>query len=91
MKKTCKRCNKSKDVVEFYRNKKCADGIHVWCKECCKEYERERNKKRTQDRAWSRKTRLERLKAEMRNEEYMENATEYLAGLIAKEIVCPDD
>ena len=34
--KLCKKCNTSKDISEFYKNKNKKDGYHYMCKSCSK-------------------------------------------------------
>jgi hypothetical protein len=34
MDKICNKCNASKPLTEFNKNKNKADGYHVWCKKC---------------------------------------------------------
>ena len=34
--KTCSRCGNTKDDNEFYKNARLKDGLHSWCKACCK-------------------------------------------------------
>jgi len=36
--KKCTKCKRTLSKTEFYRNKRAKDGLHVWCKECNKEY-----------------------------------------------------
>ena len=36
--KTCSKCTTDKAVSEFHRNKTAKDGLHNWCKVCCKQY-----------------------------------------------------
>lgn len=38
MNKTCKKCGVEKDVSNFSKQTKAADGYFVWCKDCSKEY-----------------------------------------------------
>ena len=35
--KTCKKCNKNKEINEFYKNKAKKDGFDIYCKICNKE------------------------------------------------------
>lgn len=42
MKKICSKCDEEKDIELFSKNSKNKDGRHAWCKECFKDYERER-------------------------------------------------
>lgn len=49
MTKTCTNCGQVKDEGEFYRDKTQVDGLAVWCKECRKEQERDRYRKK---RGW---------------------------------------
>ena len=50
--KKCSGCKIIKKVEEFYRCVKRADGLVVWCKECCKKYN---NEHRTESNNLSRK------------------------------------
>lgn len=34
--KICARCGHMKPLSEYYRNKNCKDGIHLYCNECVK-------------------------------------------------------
>jgi len=34
--KTCTKCLLTKDVSEFYKRVRSSDGLHNWCKDCCK-------------------------------------------------------
>jgi len=36
--KHCNKCNTDKSPNAFYKSKKARDGLHSWCKECCREY-----------------------------------------------------
>lgn len=40
--KICGRCKKEKSISEFNKNTKAKDGLGRWCRECLKEYNRER-------------------------------------------------
>lgn len=40
-KKTCSRCKTSRDLADFSRQSRRPDGLHVWCKGCCRDYNRE--------------------------------------------------
>jgi len=37
--KTCSKCNIEKELLEFYKQTRRVDGLHPWCKLCCKSYE----------------------------------------------------
>jgi hypothetical protein len=39
-KKRCPRCGIDKDESEFWLNPKAKDGLQVWCKSCCRDYNR---------------------------------------------------
>lgn len=43
MSKVCYRCNHLKSNNEFSKNKRNKDGLQNWCKECNKEYQKERH------------------------------------------------
>lgn len=45
MTKKCSRCNKTKNQEEFRKHKRNIDGLHIWCKTCCREYDRDWYKK----------------------------------------------
>lgn len=38
MDKLCRRCKEEKDLSEFSKRSKEKDGLHYYCKQCCKEY-----------------------------------------------------
>lgn len=38
MLKKCSKCDKSKSVCKFYKNKKYKDGLSCWCRKCSNEY-----------------------------------------------------
>ena len=38
--KQCSMCKKIKNLQDFRKRSKSADGLMVWCRECCAEYER---------------------------------------------------
>lgn len=42
--KTCTRCGIEKQFSEFNKNTKNVDRLHVWCRECTQEYNRNRKK-----------------------------------------------
>lgn len=44
--KVCKKCNATKPLDEFYPNPSCKDGHYNWCKDCHKEYNKEKYRKR---------------------------------------------
>ena len=37
--KTCSKCNKTKPVTDYYRNKNNSDGLQYYCKSCMKAYQ----------------------------------------------------
>ncbi len=39
--KTCSRCKVERETTEFVRQSKRPDGLHVWCKRCCLDYNRD--------------------------------------------------
>ena len=44
--KTCSKCSKEYPVSDFFKHKQTKDGLHSWCKSCCKEgNEKSRQKK----------------------------------------------
>lgn len=45
--KSCRQCLLAKDLVEFHKDPKRSDGLHVWCKACKRAYDRERYLDRT--------------------------------------------
>ena len=48
--KRCSKCGKVKPVTEFYKNRTSKDGLRFWCKECCRQYDRESYKKNREKR-----------------------------------------
>jgi hypothetical protein len=40
--KTCGLCKKELELICFSVNRKSRDGLHAWCKLCCRKAERER-------------------------------------------------
>jgi len=49
--KTCTKCNQTKPISEFHKNKKLKDGVNVWCKTCTKDYRKSYNKNTKEKRA----------------------------------------
>lgn len=43
--KICSKCNKEKDIFEFYHKAKSKDGYDTICKQCSIEYQRNRTKR----------------------------------------------
>ena len=43
--KICTKCLVEKEESEFHKNKNKKDGLHIWCKECKKQYNKEYNAK----------------------------------------------
>lgn len=39
--KRCSKCKRKRSVGEFYKDKSKGDGLHVWCKDCMIEYDRQ--------------------------------------------------
>jgi 5-methylcytosine-specific restriction endonuclease McrA len=39
--KKCRRCSIGKPAAEFFKMAAANDGLHLWCKGCCKEYQNE--------------------------------------------------
>jgi hypothetical protein len=55
--KVCSRCKQAKTTDCFSTQSKRPDGLHVWCKDCCRDYNREYSKrpgKRERRIAWRR-------------------------------------
>lgn len=50
VKKTCSLCKKSLEVCSFSINRKSSDGLHAWCKPCCRKMEKLRYDVIKQDR-----------------------------------------
>lgn len=44
MKKICHKCNKEKELSEFFKDNRYKDGLHSWCKDCRREYNKEYRK-----------------------------------------------
>lgn len=40
--KNCVKCNQTKDLVEFYKQKAAKDGLRPWCKSCVYSYNKNR-------------------------------------------------
>lgn len=40
--KKCSRCGTEKPITEFYNSQNLSDGKTIWCKDCVKEYNRNR-------------------------------------------------
>ena len=58
--KYCPKCKKNKREAEFYKNKAMKDGLYVYCKECAKEYDRQRySRERERRTRYTRKWRSE--------------------------------
>jgi len=47
-KKTCTKCNETKELTEFNLSKKSKDGRHSYCKPCRRDYRKRNKKKRTE-------------------------------------------
>ena len=43
--KICNKCGDPKQLTEFYENKRTKDGLHGWCKSCCIEAAKLRQRK----------------------------------------------
>ena len=43
--KICKKCNTTKNIIDFHKHKTEKDGLRKQCKECCKKTQREYDKK----------------------------------------------
>jgi hypothetical protein len=43
-KKQCSMCGKEFEIIFFNTNKRSRDGLHAWCKVCCRKAEKERYK-----------------------------------------------
>jgi hypothetical protein len=46
MKKECTKCGLIKSVDDFARRKQSKDGLYYWCRQCAKEYQAERRKRK---------------------------------------------
>ena len=60
--KYCKKCNNTKPVSEFYKNKSSKDGFQHWCKNCQKEYSKQPHVKKRNIEAVIRYQKDNRLK-----------------------------
>ena len=49
--KKCSKCKASKSIDDFYKNPQVGtkDGLHSWCKECCRELNRKTYRKRKKE------------------------------------------
>ena len=43
--KVCTKCKEEKDIIEFYIDMKNKDCLHPYCKDCYKQYNKERQQK----------------------------------------------
>lgn len=83
--KTCSKCNESKPVSEFGRNRRKKDGLQVWCRACSTEFSKAYNREHREEiTAWQRLYReTPRGRATARrasrkwNEEHREELLEY--------------
>lgn len=66
--KNCSKCNQTKPKSEFYNRKKSKDGLHPWCKVCCRKNAKETAARRRQKES-HRRSHL-RLKYDLTKEEY---------------------
>lgn len=48
MTKKCSRCREKKDTSSFTINRLTKDGFQAWCKDCTRDYQRERAKQRAE-------------------------------------------
>lgn len=62
MKKTCSRCRMDKETSEFPRAKRYKDGYYCWCKDCSREYRREKQR----DPSFTAKIKEKRKRPEIR-------------------------
>ena len=75
--KTCNKCNITKPLIEFHKQKNSKDGLKSHCKECIKEYQqinKERLYKKVKEYRQNNKERIQE-----RNKEYRQNNKEYFA------------
>lgn len=93
MVKICIRCEKEKEVEDFYKHLKTKDGRNSWCKECCKSYaynydklrpdrwkdwcNKNQEKQKLARKRW-RKNNKERVRLEKRKSEAKRNALKRL-------------
>lgn len=69
--KTCSLCQMEQEIVCFNTNRKTRDGLHAWCKTCCRKAEKQRyeivkKEKLKQVRAWQEKN-AEKVKGYKKN------------------------
>jgi hypothetical protein len=65
--KTCKACQIEKELTEYSKNKRSADGLQDRCKACCKQY-RDQNKEKNKNADFSQITSLDCTKCNLTKE-----------------------
>jgi len=53
--KKCTKCGNKKPHKQFSKNKNSKDGLHAWCKNCCREYNQSKKGKAAQSRYYKSK------------------------------------
>ena len=76
--KKCKKCGKELHLSEFYKNKKCNDGLSSWCKKCMKQYSKNKYEKNKEKIIESQKQHYKNNKKEILeyNKQYYQNNKE---------------
>jgi hypothetical protein len=75
--KTCKKCNEVKDLSQFCKNKAIKDGLHYYCKECCRSYDASYRSNEEVKKRRSKERKENYFKNIKKYEEYRENNREY--------------
>ena len=97
--KKCNRCGDVKSTNSFYNKKIYKDGLHCWCKDCCREYHKsddQRQKRIIRDKEYySRPEIKETLREKWNAREYDDNCkcrkklqTAIKTGKIKKRNIC---